>query len=47
MEQYFTVVLLVFQFLPVCNFIKFVNFGLGTVRSERVECKSVIIVKAL
>ena len=30
-EQYFTVVLFVFQFYPVCN------FGLGTVRSERVK----------
>ena len=31
-EQYFTVILFVFQF---CNFGKFINFGLGTVRSER------------
>ena len=30
-------VLLVFQFYPVCNFGKFTNFGLGTLRSERVE----------
>ena len=36
-EQYFTVVLFVFQFYPVCTFGKFINFGLGTVRSERVE----------
>ena len=28
-EQYFTVVLFVFQFYLVCNFGKFVNFGLG------------------
>ena len=27
-EQYFIVVLLGFQFYPVCNFEKFVNFGL-------------------
>ena len=33
-EQYFTVILFVFQFSPGCNFGKFVNFGLGTVRSE-------------
>ena len=30
-------VLLVIQFCPVCNFGKFINFGLGTVRSERVK----------
>ena len=36
-EQYFTVVLSVFQFYPVCNFGKFINCGLGTVRSERVK----------
>ena len=30
-------VLFVFQFYPVCNFEKFVNFGLGAVRSERVK----------
>ena len=35
-EQYFTVVLFVFQF-SVCNFGKFNNFGLDTVRSERVN----------
>ena len=34
-EQYFTV-LVVFQFYSVCNFGKFINFGLGTVRSEKV-----------
>ena len=28
MEQF------VFQFYPVCNFEKFINFGLGAVRSE-------------
>ena len=36
-EQYFTVVLFVFQFYPVCNFGKFISFGLGTIRSERVK----------
>ena len=35
-EQYFTVVMFVFQFHPSCHFKKFMNFGLGTVRSERV-----------
>ena len=39
-EQYFTVVLLVFQFYPGCNFGKFINFGLNsTVRNERVNLK--------
>ena len=33
-QQYFTVVLFVFQFYPVCNFGKFISLGLGTVRSE-------------
>ena len=28
-EQYFTVVLFVFQFYPVCNFGKFIKFGLA------------------
>ena len=32
---YFTVVLFVFQFYPSCDFRKFINFGLGTVRSEK------------
>ena len=36
-EQYFTVVLFVFQFYPISNFGKFINFGLGTIRSERVN----------
>ena len=36
-EQYFTVVLFVFQFYPVCNFGKFIFLGLGAVRSERVN----------
>ena len=30
-EQYFAVVLFVLQFYPVCNFGKFIKFGLGTV----------------
>ena len=34
-EQYFTVLLYVFQFYPVCNFGKFINFGLSTARNER------------
>ena len=37
-----TVVLFVFQFYPVCNFGKFMSFGLGTVRSERVKRPNVI-----
>ena len=36
-KQYFTVVLFVFQFFPVGNFAKLINFGVGTVRSERVK----------
>ena len=36
-EQYFTVVLFVFQFSLVCDFGKFINFGLNIVRSERVK----------
>ena len=35
-EQYFTVVLFVFQFYPVCKFAKLINCGLCTVKSERV-----------
>ena len=38
-EQYFTVVLFVFQFYPVCNFGTFIKFGLGTVGSERVKLR--------
>ena len=34
---YFTVVLFGFQFYPVCNFEKCINFGLGTLRSEKVN----------
>ena len=34
-EHYFAMVLL--SIYPVCNFGKFVNFGFGTVRSERVK----------
>ena len=36
-DKYFTVVPFVVQFYPVCNFGKFINFGLDTVRSERVK----------
>ena len=36
-EQYFTVVLFVFKSYEFCNFRKFINIGLGTVRSERVK----------
>ena len=36
-EQYVTVVLFGFSvFYSICNFGKFINFGLGTVSSERV-----------
>ena len=34
-EQYFVVVLFVFQFYPICHFEIFLSFRLGTVRSER------------
>ena len=40
-KQYLTVVLFVFQLCLVYNFEKFSNFGLGTVRSERVNEASV------
>ena len=36
-EQCFTVVLFVFQFYLVCNFGKFISFGLDTVKRERVN----------
>ena len=36
-EQYFTVVLFVIQFYPVFNLKRFINFGLGTVVSKRVN----------
>ena len=36
-QQYFTVVLFVFQFYPDCNFGKFINFVLGTAMCERVK----------
>ena len=36
-EQYITVVLFVFHFYPVSNFGKFMSFGLGTFRNERVN----------
>ena len=36
-EQYFTVVLFDFNFYPVSNLGKSINFGLGTVSSERLN----------
>ena len=36
-EQYVTVELFAFQFCPVYNFLKFISFGHGTVRSERMN----------
>ena len=36
-EQHFTVELIGFQFYPVGNFRKFISFGLGTVRCDRVN----------
>ena len=36
-KQYLTVVLFVFKFHPVCNFGKFINFGLGIIRSKRIN----------
>ena len=36
-EQYFTVLLFVFQFHAVGNFGTFINFGFGTVKSEMVN----------
>ena len=36
-EQYFTEVLFMFPVYPVCNFETFLDFGLGTVRSEKVN----------
>ena len=38
-----SVVLFVFQFYPVCNFGRFISFGLGTVISERVELRGDVI----
>ena len=40
--QYFTVVLFVIQFSLVGNFGKFITFRLDTVRSERVNSKSLL-----
>ena len=36
-EQYFTVKFLIFLFYSVCNVGRFLNLGLGTVRSERIK----------
>ena len=41
-KQYFTVVLFVVQFEAVCNFGKYINFGLGIVRSERINVQILI-----
>ena len=38
-EPYLTVVLFAFQCYLACNFGKFITFGLGNVRSERVNLK--------
>ena len=38
-EQYFTVMLFIFQFYPVYNLGKFIYFGLSTARSKRVKKK--------
>ena len=42
-EQHFTMVLFVFQFYPDCKFGTFINFGLGTVRNERVKTFHAIV----
>ena len=36
-EQYFTLLLFVFQFYPLCNFGEFIKFGLAVVRNESVN----------
>ena len=36
-DKYFIVVLFVSQCQPICYFGTFINFGLGTVKSERVN----------
>ena len=36
-EKYFAVVLFAFQFNSVCNFGKFIDFGLGTARKEKLS----------
>ena len=43
-EQYhiFAVLLLVFQFYPVCNSGKFINFGRGTARIEMVKQPNIL-----
>ena len=42
-EQYMTVVLFAYQSYYVCNFGEFINFGLGTVRSERFNKKKAFV----
>ena len=44
LEQYFTAVLFVFKFYPLCNFGTFIKFGLVTIKCERLK-KSVRIIK--
>ena len=41
-EQCFTEELFDFQFHPVCNFGKFITFGLGTVGSERLRKRRIV-----
>ena len=36
-EQFFTVVLFGFQFSPLFNFEKCINFGFGIIKSEKVK----------
>ena len=36
-KKCFTVMLFVFQIYTLCRFGKFINFGIGTVRNERLE----------
>ena len=46
-EQYSTVELFILQFSPVCNFGKYINFGIGTVGTERVNRSALIYVSTL
>ena len=42
-QQYFTALLFfAFKFIPVCCFENVINFGLGTVRSERVKLEAAV-----
>ena len=42
-EQYFTVVMFALQFYSVCNFGKFINFGLRAVRSEKGKATRAVV----